>query len=127
MQAKPFTINQTNRLNLLLAFEDWATPRGYDMTRNQENFEFQNLETRAAWLGFEAAHGPDGCKPKGRQLYAQIRKTSKYAHQTDKLFKVRVGKAPYDKFVVHGGPGGLYALRDVHFYVLVDGKPMRLT
>lgn len=110
---------------LAMAFQFWAKPRGYDLAHDGE--QFQDLETRNAWLGFEAAHGPDGCKPQGQQLYAQIRKTSKYAHQTDKLFKVRVGKAPYDKFVVDGGPGGLYALRDVHFYVLVDGKPMRLT
>ncbi|MNP57100.1 hypothetical protein D3C76_1518960 [compost metagenome] len=87
---------------------------------------FWSLETRNAWLGFKAAHGPDGLRSKGQQLYARIRKTSKYAHQTDKLFEVRVGKAPYDDFVVHGGPGGVYALRDVHFYVLVDGKPMKL-
>lgn len=110
---------------LAMAFQFWAKPRGYDLAHDGE--QFQDLETRNAWLGFEAAHGPDGCKPKGQQLYAQIRKTSKYAHQTDKLFKVRVGNAPYDNFVVHGGPGGVYALRDVHFYVLVDGKPMRLT
>lgn len=119
-------MNELAHLNLQLAFANWAEDRGYDLAKNDAG-NFTNLETRAAWLGFEAAHGPDGCKPQGQQLYAQIRKTSKYAHQTDKLFKVRVGKAPYDKFVVHGGPGGLYALRDVHFYVLVDGKPMRLT
>ena len=119
-------MNEICQFNLLLAFIEWAKDRGYDPTTDAAG-NFTNLETRAAWLGFEAAHGPAGCKPQGQQLYARIRKSSKYAHQTDKLFKVRVGKAPYDNFVVHGGPGGLYALRDVHFYVLVDGKPMRLT
>ncbi|WP_417778631.1 hypothetical protein [Stutzerimonas xanthomarina] len=113
-------------LELLLAFEDWATPRGYDMTRNQENFEFQNLETRAAWLGFEAAHGPDGCRPYGQQLYALLKKSSEYAHQTDKLFPVRVGTPPYDDYAVHGGPGGVYRLRDVNFYVIEGGKQYRL-
>ena len=126
MQAKPFTINQTNRLNLLLAFEDWATPRGYDMTRNQENFEFQNLETRAAWLGFEAAHGPDGVRPSGQQLYAKIKKSSEYAHQSDKIFPVRVTSAPYNDYVVQGGPGGVYRLRDVSFYVIEGSKQYRL-
>lgn len=115
-----------NQINLQLAFAEWAEARGYDRAEDAAG-NFINLETRAAWFGFEAAHGPAGCKPQGQQLYAQIRKTSKYAHQTDKLFKVRVGKAPYDNFVVHGGPGSVYALRDVHFFVLVDGKPMRLS
>lgn len=118
-------MNELDHLNLRLAFVNWAEPRGYDLDKVEDG-HFTDLETRAAWLGFEAAHGPDGCKPQGQQLYARIRKTSKYAHQTDKLFQVRVGKPPYDNYVVHGGPGGVYALRDVHFFVLVDGKPLRL-
>ncbi|GLO54797.1 hypothetical protein PPUJ20066_08330 [Pseudomonas putida] len=112
-------------LELLFAFEDWATPRGYDMSRGAS--EFQNMETRNAWLGFEAAHGPDGCRPVGQQLYALIKKNSEYAHQTNKLFPVLVGKPPYDDFIVHGGPGGLYRLRDVDFYVIEDGKQYRLS
>lgn len=120
-------MNSLDALNLLFAFNEWAAPRGYDMTMSDDGSTFLSLETRSAWLGFEAAYGPHGDRPKGQQLYARIRKTSKYAHQTDKLFEVRVGKAPYDNFVVHGGPGGVYALRDVHFYVMVDGKPMKLT
>lgn len=115
------------QLNLQLAFQDWAEPRGYDLAMTDDGNSFLSLETRNAWLGFEAAHGPFGQLRQGQQLYALIRKSSKYAHQTDKLFKVRVGKPPYDNFVVHGGPGGVYALRDVYFYVLVDGKPMKLT
>lgn len=120
-------------LELLLAFEDWATPRGYDMTRNQENFEFQNIETRAAWLGFEAAHGPAGCRPYGQQLYAEIKKNSKYAHQADWCrtqgygypFKVRIA---FDKdgYSVKGGVGGQYRLEDVNLYVLEDGKKIRV-
>ncbi|KAF1072671.1 MAG: hypothetical protein GAK45_00106 [Pseudomonas citronellolis] len=116
-----------DQLNLQLYFDDWARPRGYDLTLTPDGNSYVALETRSAWLGFEAAHGQHGCKTSGQQLYARLRKTSKYAHQTDKLFKVRVGKPPYDNFVVHGGPGGVYALRDVHFYVLVDDKPMKLT
>lgn len=112
-------------LELLFAFEDWAKPRGYDVARN--SVQFENLETRAAWLGFEAAHGPAGCRPAGQQLYAHIKKDSDYAHQSDKLFQVRVMKAPYDDYIVHGGPGGLYRLRDVNFYVIEDGKQYRLT
>ena len=110
---------------LAMAFQEWAKPRGYDLTHDGE--QFQNLETRAAWLGFEAAHGTDGFRPSGQQLYARIRKNSHYAHQDNgKPFPVRVSEAPYDDYVVHGGIGGVYRLKDVHFYVIEDGKQYRL-
>lgn len=109
---------------LAMAFQFWAKPRGYDLAHDGE--QFQNLETRAAWIGFEAAHGPDGCRPKGQQLYALIKKSSEYAHQTDKLFPVRVGTPSYGNFAVHGGPGGVYTLKDVNLYVIDDGKQYRL-
>lgn len=110
---------------LAIAFQFWAKPRGYDLTHDGE--QFQNLETRAAWLGFEAAHGPDGCRPKGQQLYALIKRTSEYAHQTDKLFPVRVGTPPYGNFAVHGGPGGVYPLKDVTLFVMDGGSAIRLS
>lgn len=119
-------MNELDHLNLQLAFDDWARPRGYDMTRNPANQQFQNAETHATWIGFEAAHGPDGCRPKGQQLYALIKKSSEYAHQSDKLFPVRVGTAPHNDYVVSGGPGGLYRLRDVNIYVIDNGKQYRL-
>ena len=118
-------MSELDRLNLRLAFVNWAEPRGYDLDAVEDG-KFTDLETRAAWLGFEAAHGPDGCKPQGQQLYAQLKKSSRYAHQTDKLFPVRVGKAPYDDFIVHGGPGGVYRKADVNFYVIDGDKQYRL-
>ncbi|PZP26706.1 hypothetical protein [Pseudomonas kuykendallii] len=118
-------MSELNRLNLLLGFQTWAEPRGYDLTTDGTPHGFTSLETRSAWLGYEGAFSDSS--PRGQQLYARIRKSSKYAHQTEKLFEVRVGKAPYDDFVVHGGPGGVYALRDVHLYVLVAGNPIRLS
>lgn len=119
-------MDNLDRLNLLLAFQEWAEPRGYDLSQTSDVGDFLNIETRSAWLGFEAAHGPAGCGPTGQQLYAHLKKSSEYAHQTDKSFKVRVDKAPYDDYVVHGGPGGVYRLRDVNFYVIEDGKQYRL-
>lgn len=116
-----------DRLNLLLGFQEWAEPRGYDLNQASDESGFLNIETRNAWLGYEAAHGPAGCGPNGQQLYAHLKKSSEYAHQTEKLFMVRVGKAPYDDYVVHGGPGGVYRLRDVNFYVIEDGKQYRLS
>jgi hypothetical protein len=114
-----------DNLNLQLAFQEWATPRGYDLSSNHDGF--LNMESRNAWLGFEAAHGPHGCQLSGQQLFAHIKKSSDYAHQTDKLFPVRVGEAPYENFVVHGGPGGVYRLSDVNFYVIESGKQYRLS
>ncbi|MEK2611101.1 hypothetical protein WLF18_18505 [Pseudomonas shirazensis] len=112
-------------LNLMLGFQVWAEDRGYDLSADVDGNP-TNLETRAAWLGFEAAHGPAGCMPKGQQLYALIKKSSEYAHQTDKLFPVRVcGGIPAD-YVVRGGPGGVYRMKDVELYVIDDGKQYRL-
>jgi hypothetical protein len=114
-------------LELVFAFEDWAGERGYSVIRTPDKSQYASFETNAAWLGFEAAHGEAGCKPYGQQLYAHLKKSSEYAHQTDKLFPVSVGKAPYDDFVVHGGPGGVYRIRDVNFYVVSENKQYRLT
>ncbi|RKS17093.1 hypothetical protein BJ917_5248 [Pseudomonas sp. WPR_5_2] len=119
------TTQKLEDLEMLFAFEGWAEPRGFNLTRS-ENTQYDHIETRSAWLGFEAAHGPDGCRPTGQQLYALIKKNSDYAHQTNKLFPVRVSQAPYDDYVVHGGPGGVYRMRDVNFYVIEDGKQYRL-
>lgn len=112
-------------LNMALGFQSWAEERAFDMKVNPDG-TFFNLETRAAWLGFEAAHGPAGCGPSGQQLFARIKKSSEYAHQTDQAFPVRVGQPPYGDYAVHGGPGGLYRLSDVEFYINEDGKQYRL-
>ncbi|WP_296250352.1 hypothetical protein [Pseudomonas sp. UBA4194] len=120
------TDNKLQDLDMLFGFEDWAKERGYALDRRDDDTMYTNVETQAAWLGFEAAHGPAGCRPQGQQLYGLIKKSSEYSHQADKLFPVRVCKAPYDDYVVHGGPGGVYRLRDMNFYVIEDGKQYRL-
>lgn len=112
-------------LNMALGFIRWAEERGFDVEVGADG-AFSNLETRAAWLGYEAAHGPAGCGPYGQQLHARIKKSSEYAHQTDQLFPVRVGTPPYGNYAVHGGPGGVYRLSDVEFYIIEDGKQYRL-
>lgn len=118
-------MSSLDKLNLMLGFTVWAEEHGYDLSADA-NGNPTNVETRAAWLGFEAAHGPAGRRPSGQQLYARIKRTSEYAHQSDKLFPVRVGKPPYGNFAVHGGPGGVYPIRDVEFYIIDDGKQYRL-
>ncbi|MGR6474406.1 hypothetical protein ACUZXZ_01190 [Pseudomonas juntendi] len=118
-------MSSLDKLNLALGFQTWAEEHGYDLSADAEGNP-TNVETRAAWLGYEAAHGPAGCRPSGQQLYARIKRTSEYAHQSDELFPVRVGKPPYGNFVVRGGPGGVYPMRDVELYVIDDGKQYRL-
>lgn len=112
-------------LNMALGFTSWAEERGFDVKVGADG-AYSNLETRAAWLGYEAAHGPAGCGPSGQQLHARIKKSSEYAHQTDQLFPVRVGRAPYGNYTVKGGPGGVYRMSDVELYVIDDGKQYRL-
>ncbi|EPJ9918040.1 hypothetical protein [Pseudomonas aeruginosa] len=126
MQAQFITPEQLLLKRLEIAFAAWAKPRGYDLAMCDDGNSFLSLETRNAWLGFEAAHGSAGCRPVGQQLYALLKKSSPHAHQTDKLFAVRVGRAPYDDYVVHGGPGGVYRLSDVNFYVIDGEKKYRL-
>ena len=43
------------------------------------------------------------------------------------LFSRKVGEGPIKLLCVHGGPGGVYRLRDVNFYVVEDGQLYRLT
>lgn len=69
----------------------------------------------------------------GQQLYASIKKSSKYAAQNNDAtrygfglpFKVRIDPA-YGDYCVQGGPGGQYRLADVQLYVIVDGVQLRI-
>ena len=59
-----------------------------------------------------------------QQLYAKIKKSSKYAHQAS--MAIRNGDYPFpveivhatDGYVVKGGPGGQYRLKDVSLHVM---------
>jgi hypothetical protein len=65
----------------------------------------------------------------GQQLYAKIKRTSKYFGQTEHgaLFPVFVEVGWVGGYVVQGGPGGQYCLKDVNLYVVEDGKEMRIS
>ncbi|MCF3643334.1 hypothetical protein LXM94_25610 [Rhizobium sp. TRM95111] len=65
------------------------------------------------------------------QLYAKIKKSSKYYYQNELAKKQ--GQCPfpvevaldYDSgtgYVIKGGPGGQYEVRDVNLYAIVDGR-----
>ena len=64
-----------------------------------------------------------------RQIYAEIRRTSKYAYQGDagELFPVTLAEGPSWEYIVVGGPGGQYRLDDVHLYIQHEGKARRIS
>lgn len=66
-------------LELILAFDQWATERGFDVTsaESSEEHGYQNIETQAAWLGFFAAHADVGLIRQGQQLYGRIKKNQR--------------------------------------------------
>ncbi|MEW5715071.1 hypothetical protein AB1462_22265 [Pseudomonas sp. SB113] len=120
-------------LNMLFAFEDVATANNWPTARNEADTGYVDPVTQARWEGFELAHGPHGVRPEGQQLYAEIKKSSKYAHQATWAksqgpypFPVRVVDDRGGLYCVAGGPGGAYRLADVNLYVIEDGKKVRV-
>lgn len=64
---------------------------------------------------------------RGQQLYAKIKRSSKYYGQGTQgaLFEVAIIPA-CGEYCIQGGPGGQYALRDVSLYVVEDGEELRI-
>ncbi len=67
------------------------------------------------------------------QLYAKIKKSSKYFHQNEWAkqegqfpFPVEVGRDYPGGYVIKGGPGGQYTVKDVNLYAIVDGREIKL-
>ena len=66
------------------------------------------------------------------QLYAKIKRTSQYFTQNE--YAKRDGQFPFrvtfqsdtGGYVVKGGPGGCYRLRDVNLFVIVNGLEVRI-
>lgn len=121
-------------LNMLFAFEDVATANKWPTTRNEADTGYVDPITQARWEGFELAHGPHGVRPEGQQLFAEIKKSSKYASQAELCrtngygypFKVRILHDGGGDYCVKGGVGGQYRLADVNLYVIEDGKKVRV-
>lgn len=74
---------------------------------------------------------------RGQQLYAKIKRSSKYCYQNDLAIAdpKRWGGFPFPVFVeagdplgyvVQGGPGGQYRLSDVRLYVIENGRELRI-
>ncbi|WP_417777118.1 hypothetical protein [Stutzerimonas xanthomarina] len=77
---------------------------------------------------------PQPVCPGGQQLYAEIKKSSKYAGQADWAkregrpypFPVRIASDGGGDYVVKGGPGGQYRMADVNLYVIENGQKFRV-
>ena len=67
-----------------------------------------------------------------QQIYAKIKKSSKYAGQA--VLAKRDGVYPFpvnfsddrDGYVVKGGPGGQYRLKDVSLFVQAGGNQIKI-
>lgn len=66
---------------------------------------------------------------RGQQIYAKIKRTSKYYGQGEcgALFPVYVIAGPKEEYVVQGGPGGQYRLMDVSLFIVHEGREMRIS
>lgn len=64
----------------------------------------------------------------GQQLYAKIKRTSKYYGQgeIDGLFEVFVDPRIRDEYKVQGGPGGQYRLSDVTLWVKAGNAALKI-
>lgn len=74
----------------------------------------------------------------GQQLYAKIKKSSKYADQNNTAkrqpecyggfpFPVHIDVHEFDGYLVRGGPGGRYRLSDVNLFIVEDGREVRIS
>ena len=96
------------------------------------SIKFLDMNTEEGRAEVEAYEAAKAAKVKrGQQLYAKIKKTSKYYGQGEKgaLFPVFIdaGRSGYDAdYAVQGGPGGQYRLADVNLFVVADGRELRI-
>lgn len=65
----------------------------------------------------------------GQQLYAKIKKTSKYFGQGEPgaLFPVYIDPTTKWEYCVTGSPGEQYRLKDVNLFVVAGGRELRIS
>lgn len=69
------------------------------------------------------------------QLYAKIKKSSKYFYQNKYAkengygfpFPVEVAPDSFMGYVIKGGPGGQYTVKDLNLFAIVDGVEIKLS
>lgn len=88
-------------------------------------FDMNTKEGREALAAHEQQR--ETMTAKGQRLYAKIKRSSKYYGQAKPhaIFPVYVDPR-YGEYIVQGGPGGQYRLRDVNLFVCHDGRPLRI-
>ncbi|WP_337881742.1 hypothetical protein [Chromobacterium haemolyticum] len=90
-------------------------------------FDMNTKEGRDAVDAYEKER--EAMVTKGQQLYAKIKRSSKYYGQTKphEVFCVYIVAEPCGgEYVVQGGPGGQYRLRDVNLFVIQNGYHQRI-
>lgn len=127
-------MNQIALINLDLAFAEWATAKGYDLEKCARSGLYIDPHTKGAWAGYVAHYEQVRERIGGQRLYAEIKKSSKYASQIALCrsngygypFKVRIVHDRGGDYVVKGGVGGQYRLADVNLYVIEGDKKIRV-
>jgi len=101
------------------------------MDSNPEKEVHQYIENgQEVWQGLRSTWINDDL-----QLFAEIKDSSKYAHQVDWCrngpcgypFRVRIEADSLDDFIVKGGIGGRYRLSDLDLFVINDGIKIRVS
>lgn len=90
-------------------------------------FDMNTQEGRDAVAAYEQQR--KDLVSKGQQLYAKIKRSSKYADQAgrNEIFPVHiVAEYGWGAYVVQGGPGGQYRLCDVNLFVIANGHQLRI-
>ncbi|MBH3422880.1 hypothetical protein [Pseudomonas gessardii] len=126
-------MQKLERLNQQLGFETWATGEGFDLTTVDGESTYTDTRTFDAWRGYLAAQDQHSAQPADQLLYAEIKKSSKYACQIEMCrthpcgypFRVSIHE-DFGGYVVNGGVGGRYRLADVNLYVINDNGKIRL-
>ncbi|WP_341785358.1 DUF7673 family protein [Pseudomonas nitroreducens] len=122
-----FDMTELRRLDNSL-FEDCLTLLRMDHNPEQEVHQYVE-NGQDIWQGLRRTWISDD-----DQLFAEIKKSSKYAYQADRArngiygypFRVRISADGGSDYIVHGGPGGCYRLSDVNLYAMVDGRKLRV-
>lgn len=94
-----------------------------EATRQIHIIDLDTEEGRAAERSHAQELATRGTRRGAQQLYARIKKSSKYFGQTKPgvLFPVFLDARIRDDYKVQGGPGGQYRLADVNLFVVSEG------
>lgn len=111
-------------------FEEVAFQQGFTGENDLEHVDgtYVRRPIQVLWEFWQKAAEAE---PAGQNLYAEIKKTSRYAYQRDWAgwptpFPVQIVPGAAEGFVVKGGVGGQYRLEDVQLFVIDGEKKVRI-